>query len=119
MHKYQRPNSDRDQLGKGGNCIGVERCTLGCTKRYLLLSTHNPSKLPAERCNKCRWYLTDTRDPVAAKLVDIQSCARRERNALQLAKAVKVSRVVDLIDEVADDTDKGTWLVLEYVLTCF
>lgn len=70
-------------------------------------------------CIKCRWYLTDTREPVAAKLVDIQSCARRERNALQLAKAAKVSRVVDLIDEVDDDTDNGTWLVLEYVFNLF
>lgn len=79
-------------------------------------SYHQRIKL-AERCKKCRWWLTETREPVAAKLVDIQSCARRERNALQLAKAAKVSRVVKLIDEVEDETDKGTWLVLEYVFT--
>ena len=72
------------------------------------------TRLLAERCIKCRWCLTDTREPVAAKLVHIQRCAEREKNALQLAKAAKVSRVVELIDEVEDDTDKGTWLVLEY-----
>lgn len=65
--------------------------------------------------SRCRWCLTETREPVAAKLVDVPRCARRETKALQLAKAAKVPRVVQLIDVVADEPN--TWLILEYVLT--
>ena len=53
-----------------------------------------------------------TKGLVAAKLVESPISLRREKQALRLANAAKVSRVVQLLDDL-DEPEKGHWLVLE------
>ncbi|KAL3159446.1 Immunoglobulin [Trebouxia sp. C0009 RCD-2024] len=86
--------------------------------RDLYLLSLQGRQLPDKNCQQTRWCsphkwrVPSTQEQVAAKLVDNPSSVRREKEALRLANAAKVTRVVQLLDDFPEPT-KGHWLILE------